>query len=328
MAKIKLLRGTGITATAPAIADGQLLFDTTSHALWVDTSPTTRIKLYDSLDTALDNITAIQDTLTGIGDSTVIAEITSAIENLKKEVVAGVANTDTVGLVLEATPDGKAKQIKANVKISAKEGNALQTITEEGKQGLYFSPDASPEYTIVEQDTAEGGYASTYYLTKNGTQIGAKINIAKDKVVKDVTLENADGEGNTGKFIKMTFQNDEGTILYLNVNDLVDTYTSGSGKNDMVVVAVNSTTNKITATITDGTITKGKLGTSIQTSLGLADTAVQPSEFATLTASEGKYIAGFTVGNDEAKTITVVEKDLPDLSALEWNDLGEVTPAP
>ena len=41
----------------------------------------------------------------------------------------------------------------------------------------------APEYSVVKQGTAEEGFFSTYYLTKDGAQVGEKINIPKDFLV-------------------------------------------------------------------------------------------------------------------------------------------------
>ena len=46
----------------------------------------------------------------------------------------------------------------------------------------------------------------------------------------------------------------------------------------MVYVTVDPNTHKVTATITNGTITKEKLDSKVQNSLGLADSAVQPKD--------------------------------------------------
>lgn len=51
---------------------------------------------------------------------------------------------------------------------------------------------------------------------------------------------------------------------------------SGSAAGDMVYVTVDPDTHKVTATITNGTITKEKLTSSVQSSLNKADSAVQP----------------------------------------------------
>ena len=44
-------------------------------------------------------------------------------------------------------------------------------------------PTAS-EYSIQKAETADEGFASTYTLTKDGVQVGSKINIPKDMVVQ------------------------------------------------------------------------------------------------------------------------------------------------
>ena len=55
---------------------------------------------------------------------------------------------------------------------------------------------------------------------------------------------------------------------------MIEYVTSGSGANDMVKIAV-SADHKVTASITDGSITKAKLATAVQNSLNNADSAIQ-----------------------------------------------------
>ena len=45
-----------------------------------------------------------------------------------------------------------------------------------------------PEYSVAKQATAEAGYLSTYYLTKDGAQVGEKINIPKDFLVNSADI--------------------------------------------------------------------------------------------------------------------------------------------
>ena len=96
---------------------------------------------------------------------------------------------------------------------------------------------AQDQYTIVKQATAAEGFASTYYLTKNGTQIGDYINIPKDQVLQDVekktcTVANNPVEGYKvgDTYFEFTFQNVDKKI-YLNAQEFVNTYTGGSGIN-------------------------------------------------------------------------------------------------
>lgn len=307
---IKLMRGANVSMTNPAVADGQLLFDTQNKSIWIDVG-TTRYKLYDQLDTAITDIGSLKAL---VGTESVAKQIKDKIDELKASSITEVESTNTVTLTLEDGTD--SKKLKADVKLSSKADNALKNGTgTNGEEGLYVAPTTIPEYSIVKAESADDGYAATYYLAKDGTQVGTvKINIEKDKFVQSVTLENSNGQGTSGKFIKIVFANDDSSTIYLDVKDLFNVYESGSELTDMVVIAVDD--EKISASITDGTITKAKLHVDVQTSLGKADTAVQPTQLV-LSATEGKYVAGITY---DAGTFSLVEKDLPDISALQWND--------
>lgn len=106
------------------------------------------------------------------------------------------------------------------------------------------------EYSLVKQATAESGFASTYYLTKNGTLTGDKINIPKDMVVqsgsvKTVTTANSPVTGyNVGdKYIDLVLANAANSHIYILVSDLIDTYTAGTSisiSNNVISVDVNS----------------------------------------------------------------------------------------
>lgn len=58
--------------------------------------------------------------------------------------------------------------------------------------------------------------------------------------------------------------------LYIDVGGLIEYVTSGSAAGDMVVIAIDEQTHKVTASITDGAITKAKLETEVQTALNKA----------------------------------------------------------
>lgn len=311
MANIKLMRGSGVTLTNPAVVDGQLLFDTGNKSIWIDVG-TTRYKLYDQLDTA---VTDISDLKTLVGTESVAKQIADKIAELKAASVTAVENTNTVTLTLEGSD---TKTLKADVKVSVKADNLLKNRTDSGEEGLYVAPAAAaPEYSITKAETPETGFAATYYLTKDGAQVGAKINIDKDKFLQSASVVKQNGSGESGTFIKMVFNDDDTSAVYIDVKDLVDVYTTGSASGDMIMVAV-SEDNKITATITDGTVTKAKLHVDVQTSLGKADTAVQPTQLV-LSATEGKYVAGIAYSDG---SFSLVEKDLPDVTALSWNDFS------
>ena len=127
--------------------------------------------------------------------------------------------------------------------------------------------------TVEQQSTAETGYLTTYVVKQNGTQVGSKINIPKDYLVKSATVETCDTANspvsgyNVGDkyldFIVNTKDN-SGTDehLYILVNDLVDNYTAD---NSTLQLSNNQFSVKT------GGVTKNHLAAAVQTSLGYAD---------------------------------------------------------
>lgn len=95
-------------------------------------------------------------------------------------------------------------------------------------------------YTVQKAGTAEAGFLATYQLTEDGVPVGEKINIPKDFLVKSATIETVSVAGTPYKdakagdkyidFVVNTKDGDgEASHVYLAVNDLVDTYTPGTG---------------------------------------------------------------------------------------------------
>lgn len=122
---------------------------------------------------------------------------------------------------------------KIKVALSSEVGNTLEVKND----GLFVNvPEISvPEYTIVKQESAESGYAGTYYLAKDNVQVGVKINIPLDQVLQSATIKvvTEDDQPYTGakigdKYIEFIFQNSENKE-YLPVQELVDIYKAGTG---------------------------------------------------------------------------------------------------
>lgn len=122
-----------------------------------------------------------------------------------------------------------------------------------------------PGYT-VEKAADSGEYAAVYQFKKDGVAVGAAINIPKDMVVQEGSVV-TDPEGQAaGTYIKLVLQNvDE--PLYINAAGLIEYVTSGSAEGDMVFITIDETTHKVTAIITDGTITKDKLAAALVTEI-------------------------------------------------------------
>ena len=181
----------------------------------------------------------------------------AAMAEAQKKVCSLTAGDNSV------TVGGTSTDPTVAVKLDESADNALK-LTE---NGLKVEIGAAPEYTIVKAADS-GDYAAVYNLTKDGTIVGASINIPKDMVVESGTVvENPEGQAE-GTYIKLVLQN-VAEPLYINVGSLIEYVTSGSAAGDMVVINI-SDDHKVTATITDGSITLAKLTTAIQTAIGKA----------------------------------------------------------
>ena len=149
------------------------------------------------------------------------------------------------------------------VKLSQDADNAMEL----AEDGLKVVIPAAAEYSIVKAENS-GDYAAVYNLTKDGAVVGASINIPKDMVVESGSVvENPEGQAE-GTYIKLVLQN-VSEPLYINVGSLIEYVTSGSQTGDMVMINI-SDDHKVTATITDGSITLAKLTTDVQTAIGKA----------------------------------------------------------
>lgn len=199
---------------------------------------------------------------------------------LWQKITAELAKKGQVDSVTAAdnsvTISGTARDPKVAVKLSAAAGNELELKAD----GLYLDIPVAAEYSMTKLATASAGASASYQLTKDGTAVGAVIDIPKDMVVSSgAVVTNPTGQ-TAGTYIELTLANAENSKLYINVGDLIEYVTSGSQTGDMVVINVDAN-HHVTATITDGTITKTKLDSTVQTSLNLADSALQKADIVT-----------------------------------------------
>lgn len=194
----------------------------------------------------------------------------SEAAKVKAAVVNSVSATANKGIEI----GGTATAPTVGVKIDSSADNKLTV----GANGLKVTVDAAPEYSITKD--ASSSYAATYHLTKDGVNTGVAIDIPKDMVVSSgEVITNPTGQ-DAGTYLVLTLANATNDKVYINVGNLIEYVTSGSSTSDQIQVAVSSD-HKVTATLKSGSVTKAQLVTSVQTSLGLADTALQPSDITT-----------------------------------------------
>ncbi len=139
---------------------------------------------------------------------------------------------EPIGDVETGAQVNKIEKIKVN-------GVELEIISKE----VDINVPVIPEYAIAKAEAADEGFSSTYQLTKDGTPVGDKINIAKDMVVQSGTVKTVvtddtpvQGYKVGDKYIDLLLANTDNEHIYILVSDLVDVYSAGNG----IVVTGNS----------------------------------------------------------------------------------------
>ena len=207
---------------------------------------------------------ALDDAL-GNGGS-VASQITTAINALdasdaavSNQFVTSVSEADGLITVTRAQPSA------ANISVAALSGiqaGDLQTVLGDLETAISAGGTGSV-VTVEKQGSAESGYAATYIVKQGGSQVGVKINIPKDFLVKDASIETvatadspyagaAVGDKYIDFVINTTDASETAQHIYLPVNELVDAYTAGNGidvSNANVISAVVDNTSEAFLTV-------------------------------------------------------------------------------
>ena len=262
-------------------------------------------KTIESLQTKLDTLikkvgTADISSVFPSGTTEDKKTVTNALLTLKSAVDSKIASVTAADKSVDVTTDAK-KAVKVKAKISTVSGNALSLKADSGKEGLYVPAQTNYTVTVDTSKTSEGA-AKSYTIKQLGKDI-ATIDIPKDMVVSDGKVEKHDTKPDdfpesqtfkAGMYIVLTIANSTSSKLYIPADGLVEYVTSGSKDTDAVVVAV-SNDHKVTATLTDKGVLKAKLSQDVQTSLGLADSALQKADIKTGTSNGTISVKGTDV---------------------------------
>ena len=196
------------------------------------------------------------------------------VKALAEGKVASVGATDK-----SITVGGTTTAPTVKVAVSADAGNALSLAADGLK--VTIPKVTVPEYSMKKLDAATAGMSASYQLTKDGTGIGAVIDIPKDMMVKSGSVQTYEagslpaGVAEAGTYIVLVLNDSAETKLYINVGNLIEYVTSGSAEGDMVFVNIDPKTHKVTASLTDGTVTEVKLHADVKAKLAKAVSAVQ-----------------------------------------------------
>lgn len=220
------------------------------------------------------------------------------LKHLKQLAQKAKAESDAVATRIKALEDVGAQ---ANVLETIKVNGVVQSIEDKAVDIKV------PGYT-VEKSEKSGDYAAVYQLMKDGVAVGAAINIPKDMVVKSGSVVTNPTGQPKGTYIKLVLANATNDTLYVDVGGLIEYVTSGSAAGDMVVIAIDEQTHKVTASITDGAITKAKLETEVQTALNKAHEHANAAELDKIaTGDKAKWDATSSKVEGIAEGATKVE---------------------
>lgn len=147
----------------------------------------------------------------------------------------------------------------------------IEDLQEDKADTTYVSSElAKKTVTVEKQTTAEAGFVSTYVVKQNGTQVGSKINIPKDYLVKSANMGTCETKDTpvTGyvvgdKYLDFVIntKNNDGSDehIYIKVSDLIDTYTV----DDTATIDMSLVNNKITGAVKNGSIGTSQLSSSV-----------------------------------------------------------------
>ncbi len=207
-----------------------------------------------ALDDALGNGGSVSSQIT-----TAINALDSADTAVENQFVTSVSEEDGVITVTRAQPTA------ANISVTGLDNIAagdLQTVLGALEDAIDAGGTGSV-VTVEKQSTAESGYAATYVVKQGNAQVGVKINIPKDFLVKSASVETvatadspysgaAVGDKYIDFVVNTTDASETAQHIYLPVNELVDVYTAGNGidiSNANVVSAVVDNTSESFLTV-------------------------------------------------------------------------------
>lgn len=219
------------------------------------------------------------------GTKTTLAEVVAEIEKkdyATKTEAQGYADAkDTaIAAAKKAGTDAQSAVDALSKKVgSIPEGSKATTIVGYVDEKIGAIP-AQTDYTVTVTPSTVEGLAKRYTVHQEATGLDVNIDIPTDMVVKSGAVVTNPAGQTAGTYLVLTLANATNDKVYINVGNLIEYVTSGSGATDMVKIAV-SADHKVTASITDGSITKAKLATAVQGSLDKADSAIQKAGLTT-----------------------------------------------
>lgn len=207
----------------------------------------------------------------------------TAVDTLSGKVGTVPADKTVIGLIDEAKQAGLTAQTSVealDTRVGViPSGSSATTVIGYVDKKIEAIPKQT-DYSLTINNPASSTYAQVYEFKQLGKTIGT-INIPKDMVVQSGTVETKTEAnaawGEAGTYLHLVLANAENSSIYINVGDLIEYVSSGSGANDAIQISI-SADHKVTATVKDGSISLAMLASDVQTEINKAHTHANKAE--------------------------------------------------
>ena len=197
--------------------------------------------------------------------------------------VGTVPENDTVISLIEkakkAGTDAQASVEALNTRVGViPSGSTATTVIQYVDKKIEAIPEQT-DYSLTVTNPTSSTYAQVYEFKQLGKTIGT-INIPKDMVVQSGTVETkaeAGAWGEAGTYLHLVLANAENSSIYINVGDLIEYVSAGSGENDAIQISI-SADHKVSASVKNGSITLAMLAETVQTEINKAHTHANKAE--------------------------------------------------
>ena len=206
----------------------------------------------------------------------------TAVNTLSGKVGTVPESQTVIGLIADAKKAGTDAQASVNALDTRvgviPSGSTATTVVEYVDKKIEAIPEQT-DYSLTVTNPASSTYAQVYEFKQLGKTIGT-INIPKDMVVSSGTVEThaeAGDWGKAGTYLHLVLANAENSSIYINVGDLIEYVSAGSGENDAIQISI-SADHKVSASVKNGSITLAMLASGVQTEINKAHTHANKAE--------------------------------------------------
>lgn len=206
----------------------------------------------------------------------------NAVNALSGKVGSVPADKTVIGLIDEAKQAGTDAQASVNAlntRVGAiPAGSQATTVVGYVDEKINAIPEQT-DYSLTVTNPASQTYAQVYEFKQLNKTI-ATINIPKDMVVSSGTVETkaeSGAWGEAGTYLHLVLANAANSSIYINVGDLIEYVSAGSGENDAIQISI-SADHKVSASVKNGSITLAMLASGVQTEINKAHTHANKAE--------------------------------------------------